>query len=412
MDKDKILNNIFDDDPLGLLDVKPKVSNCRTADERLLASFLEINDFFEANGKEPSSNINSVSEYQLYSRLKSLREDSCKINVLEEYDVHNLLPVNDSNEVREPLAGYDVKKEITSIEDLLLDDSLNILEDDAAELFDLKHIPKVDERIKTDFVARREPCKDFDKYEGLFKIIQQDLAEGKRKVIDFKIESLKEGNFYVSDGVLFLLEKVNLTVKEHYREDGTRVREDGRTRCIFENGTESNMLKRSVEKLLYSNGYSITENIDEINEGFVEEFSNINSEDEAVGYIYVLKSKSSDPKIQSIDNLFKIGYSNVDVETRVQNADKEPTYLMAPVKIHAVWKCFNMNTQKLELCLHNFFSGSCLEIDVFDANGKRYTPREWFIAPFKVIEQAIALIINGKVVNFRYDPENKTIVKR
>lgn len=33
--------------------------------------------------------------------------------------------------------------------------------------------------------------------------------------------------YYVHNGVLFLLEKIQITKKEHYKEDGTRVREDG-----------------------------------------------------------------------------------------------------------------------------------------------------------------------------------------
>ena len=49
-------------------------------------------------------------------------------------------------------------------------------------------------------------------------------------------------------GYLFLLESITYERDDHYKEDGTRVRKDGRTRCIFENGTESNILKRSVDK--------------------------------------------------------------------------------------------------------------------------------------------------------------------
>ena len=108
----------------------------------------------------------------------------------------------------------------------------------------------------------------------------------------------------------------------------------------------------------------------------------------------------------------KVGYSKNDVEDRNKNAEKEPTYLMAPVRIKGAWKCYNMNPQKLEQLLHNFFGNSCLEIDVFDEKGKRHTPREWFIAPFEVIEQAIELIINGKIVKYRYDAENGVIVMK
>jgi hypothetical protein len=412
MDKDKVLDEIFNNDPLGLLNIKPKKSNTRTADERLLASFQEINDYIKNNGKEPEPNPMNISEYQLYSRLKSMREDLVKVEQLKPHDKNNLLPEVEISQVNEPQAEYNKPKELTSLDDIIGDDSLDILGGDDAGLFDFKHTPKDYERAQADFVARRKPCKDFDKYEQLLKDIQNDLAEGKRKLIDFKQDNLQEKAFYVHNGVLFYLEEINISQKEHYKKDGTRVREDGRTRCIFENGTESKMLKRSVEKILYANGRVVTENIDKVNEGFIESFSTITDEDEEAGYIYVLKSKSTDERISVIQDLYKVGYSKTDVEGRIKNAEKEPTFLMAPVRIKGAWKCFNMNPQKLEQLLHNFFGNSCLEIDVFDEKGKRHTPREWFIAPFEVIEQAIELIINGKIVDYKYDNENFTIVRK
>ena len=410
MHKDKILDDIFNNDPLGLLNFKPKQSNVRTADERLLSSFEEINDFVTNNNKEPKLNTSNISEYQLYSRLKSLRKDLEKVEQLKEHDIHNLLPFLESNQVNEPTAEYSKPKEINSIDDLLSDDSMDILGGDSEGLFDFKHTPKDYERAQADFVARRKPCTDFDKYEPIFIEVQKDLAIGKRKLIDFKEDNLREGDFYVHNGVLMLLEKVDISQEEQTFTSGKRVRKDGRTLCVFENGTESNMLYRSLAKILYVNGRVVTQNIDKVNEEFIGKFSNITNEDEEAGYIYVLKSKSKDKQITSIQNLYKIGYSKTEVEERIKNAEKEPTYLMAPVSIQGAWKCFNMNPQKLEQLLHNFFGNSCLELDVFDEKGKRYTPREWFIAPMEVIEQAIELIINGKIVNYKFDAENLTII--
>jgi len=412
MDKNKVLDDIFNNDPFGLLNFKPKNSNARTADERLLASFQEINDFVDNNGKDPEPNPSNISEFQLYSRLKHLREDEVKIEMLKEHDIHNLLPIIEPSQVNEPQEHYVKPKEINSIDDILGDDSLNILDDDSEGLFDFKHTPKEYERAKADFVARRKPCKDFDKYELLFKEVQKDLANGKRKLIKFKEDNLGEGDFYVHNGVLMLLEKVNISQEEQTFTSGKRVRKDGRTRCVFENGTESNMLYRSLAKILYVNGRIVTQNMDKVNEDFFEKFSNITKEDEESGYIYVLRSKSEDERITSIQNLYKIGYSKTDVQERIKNAEKEPTYLMAPVGIQGAWKCFNMNPQKLEQLLHNFFGNSCLELDVFDEKGKRHAPREWFIAPIEVIEQAIELIINGKIVSYKFDAENMTIVNK
>lgn len=397
MDKQSVLDEIFGNDPFGLLNIKPTNTSARNADERLLTSFEELNTFFEKNNREPKQG-GGVQEHQLYARLKSLRESPTKMEMLKSHDRFGLLI-------------YEAK-EINSLDDILADDMLGLLDDDSEGLFDLKHVKDIDERASTDFVARRKPCKDFDQFEQLLKDVQKDLANGKRKLVEFKMGNLRENTFYVHNGVLFLLKEINISKKDHYRADGTRVREDGRTRCIFENGTESNMLKRSVEKLLYANGKTVSENADRVADTFIEKFSNINENDQESGYIYILKSKSEKPEIKAIQNLYKIGFSTVEVEERIKNASQEPTYLMADVRIIMTFKCYNMNTHKLEQLLHTFFGKACLSIDIFDKNGNRHTPREWFIAPLKIIEQAIELIISGNIINYRYDSENEEILKR
>lgn len=412
MDKDDVLDSIFNDDPLGLLEIKARNTNAQTADERLLVSFEEINNFVDANCKEPEPNPVSVSEFQLYARLKNLREDDDKVRMLTEHDVHHLLPAVEVNQVSEPEVHYEKPKEISSIDDILGDDGLGILGGDEEGLFDFKHTPKEYDRAQADYVARRKKCEDFEKYEPIFQAVQAELANGKRSLIEFKEDNIKEGNFYTHNGVLMLLESIDISQEEQSFSSGKRIRKDGRTRCVFENGTISNMLYRSLAKILYVNGRVVTQNIDKANEEFAENFSNITDEDEEAGYIYVLKSKSTDEQISSMQNLYKIGYSKTDVQERIKNAEKEPTYLMAPVSIQGAWKCFNMNPQKLEQLLHNFFGHSCLELDVFDSNGKRHAPREWFIAPLDVIEQAIELIINGKIVNYRFDNQHQQIVEK
>ncbi len=396
MDKDKILNEIFDNDPLGLLNVKPKISAARNADERLVDSFEEINKFFEKHKREPEPNPSNISEYQLYSRLKSLRENDKKALVLEPNDKFGLLKFE--------------KKKINTIDDIFNDDSLGTLKDDSEGLFDFKHTPNDYDRASADFVARRKPCKDFDKYESLFKEVQKDLASSKRKLIQFKQKNLGAGDFYIHNGILLLLESVDFEDEVQEFKSGSRSRKDGRTRCIFENGTESNMLYRSLYKVLLANGKAVTQNVEQVSEDFLEYFSTVTEEDEEAGFIYILKSKSSDERITSIDDLHKIGYSKIDIQERIKNADQEPTYLMAPVSIVTAFKCYNMNPQKLEQLLHNFFGHSCLNIDVFDNKGKRHTPREWFIAPLEIIEQAIESIISGDIVNYRYDSQRQEIV--
>lgn len=397
MDKNSVLDEIFGNDPFGLLNVKASTSAARNADERLIASFQEICDFFEINNHEPEQG-SGIQEHGLYSRLKGIRADKNKMEMLKAYDQFNLLTV--------------VQREFASLDDILDDDSLGLLADDYEGLFDYQHIPKPDERAMADFVARRKPCPDFKKYEEGFKEVQRDLSATKRKLILFKEDNLREGDFYVHNGILLLLEKVDFEEGVQPFRSGNRIRKDGRTRIIFENGTESNMLYRSLYKILLANGKAVTSNIDKVNVEFIEKFSNILDEDQDSGFIYILKSKSERPEIKEIRNLFKIGFSKIAVEDRIKNAKLEPTYLMADVRIVMVYKCFNMNTQKLEQLLHNFFGKSCLNIDVFDKSSNRHIPREWFIAPLEVIEQAIHLIISGDIVNYRYDAENEVIGSR
>ena len=172
------------------------------------------------------------------------------------------------------------------------------------------------------------------------------------------------------------------------------------------------MLYRSAIRALYDNGKIITENVDKVIEEFTETFSGITNEDKETGHIYVLTSQSEKEDIASLENLYKIGYSSTSVQERIKNAENEPTYLMAPVKIESSWMCYNMNAQKFESLIHRFFGHTCLEIDVFDKNGIRHTPREWFIAPLKAIEQAVTLLDSGEIINYRYDKENEVIVKK
>jgi hypothetical protein len=152
--------------------------------------------------------------------------------------------------------------------------------------------------------------------------------------------------------------------------------------------------------------------VDKVNEDSQKKFSNITDKDKEEGYIYILKSKSDKPEIKTLKNLYKIGYSKATVEERTKNAAQEPTYLMADVSIVMTYKCYNMNPQKFEQLLHNFFGNSCLNVDVFDKKGKKHSPREWFIAPLDIVDQAIKLIISGDIVEYCYDSDNEQLIKR
>jgi hypothetical protein len=395
----KTLQDIFDDaDEFGLLDVKPTATSAVAPDERAIAAFQDVNAFYEKHGRLPLKD-KGIQEFTLLSRLETLQNNPEKVEILRGYDRFNLLNAT--------------AKKVDSMAAIFDDaDDLGLFGDDTEGLFDFKHIKKPTERVETDFVARRKPCADFEQYEARFKAVQADLKQKKRTIVAFKQDNLREGAFYLHNGLLFFIEKMEITKQEHYRPDGTRVRADGRTRCIFENGTESNMLKRSVEKILYTNGQAISENADTAAELLADNYNHITEADKAAGYIYILQSKSTISAIKSLQNLYKIGYSTTSVEERIKNAAQETTYLMADVSIKATYKCFNMNPQKFEQLVHSFFGHVCLNIDVFDRNGQRYTPREWFIAPIGVIDKAIDLIQSGEILAYRYDEQRELIVKR
>ncbi|MFZ2193548.1 MAG: GIY-YIG nuclease family protein [Candidatus Moraniibacteriota bacterium] len=391
MNKDDLLK-IIEEDDLNLLSVKPKTSSVITADERLVSSFQEINSFIKENHREPEPG-KGMQEHQLATRLKSIRENKKKSEGLLALDEHGLLK--------------NIPKEISSVEDILKDDDMGLLDNTDDALFQLKNVSKIQERDSADYVAHRKACKDFGKYENLFKECQEDLASGKRKILKFQSDQqIKENRFFVLNGILLFVEKIG---KTHIDNHGKK---DGRTRCIFENGTESGMLLRSLGKGLYDNGHAVSEKSEDTERALLENFNVISEKDKQTGFIYILKSLSNNPKIQSLYNLYKIGFSNIPVEERIKNASEEPTYLMAPVSIVSTYECYNFNPQKLEQLLHNFFGSACLNVDIFDQKNQRHIPREWFIAPLPIIEKAIELIINGGIVNYKYDIEKELIVLR
>lgn len=393
------LDEIIEDDDFHLIEIIKKPSNAgsKSEEQRLIDSFQEINDFYEKNNREPKEGAD-FSETQLAYRLSGLRSNELKKETLKSFDKFDLLQ---KNEIK-----------YKTLDDILENDDLGLFDDDSEGLFDFKHVPQVEDRASADFVAKRRPCKDFSEYENLFQEVQKDLANGKRTLNVFSEYNLKPGYFYVHNGVLLYLKDVEFEEGVQEFKSGSRYRKDGRTRVIFENGTESNMLFRSLYKALLANGKAVSENVDKVDKKLSEKFGHITEEDEEVGFIYILKSLSAKQEIKEIKDLYKIGFSRIPVEERIKNANQEPTYLMADVQIVSIITCFNLNPQKLEQLLHNFFGNSCLNIDVFDKKGQRHTPREWFIAPLNVISEAVQLIVSGEIVNYRYDNLHKNIIEK
>lgn len=381
MEKDA-LQKILEDDDLGLLNIKPKRAAI-TADERLLASFQHINDFYQQNGKEPTSNPSNILEFQLFNRLKGLRASKEKCEALQEVDEFGLLTY------------LEPAKPITSVADIFKDDSFGLLDDEAASIFELKHVPLLPKDMP-DKIAQRKRCQDFDQFESLFNRCHAELATGVREARGFA------GEQQIQPGHFFILHGITAYVAEVGEKEVKNGKVNARLRCIFENGTESNMLLRSLATELYKD--ETGRRILDPHEKALQALEQIQADDEKSGYLYVLRSLSTVPEISGIKNLYKIGYSTVPVPERIKKAAEDPTYLMAPVKIISVFECYNLNPQKFELLLHTFFGKACLNVDVYDKQSKRFSPREWFIAPLHIIEAAANMLINGDIVNYQYDP--------
>jgi hypothetical protein len=395
MEMDDWLSFINDDDELGLTEVKikPKVP---TADEHLVAKFQEINDFHKANSRLPKNNVANISELMLFKRLDSIRGNDTQCHALVDFDEFNLLPL--THEVAEPKAEYKpVVKEINSVEDIFEDDDFGLLGDSEDSIFKIKHVNTTLTMPKT--VARRERCKNFEKYEELFKRCHAKVHSGYLEMTKFVGEQqIQKGEFFVLNGVMCYVADMGEREKK-----GGKV--NARLHLVFENGTESNMLLRSLATELYK---------DESGRRIIptELDFEINEEDQSAGFIYILSSQSQDPRIHSINNLFKIGYSTTPVAKRIANAANEPTYLMAPVNIVAEYECYNMNTQKFENLIHTVFKKVCIDLEIADLQGNMCKPREWFSVPIQQINTAIELIVNGQIVNYRYNSTSQKIELR
>ena len=303
-ERKKKLKEIFENDCLNLLSTKETYNhNVLSKDVRLIDSFREISEFFESHQRKPEFS-DDIVEYRLASRLEAIKKDPCKVKVLLPYDYYNLLKQEETKSF--------------SVEDVISDDPYGLLEekDEVDSIFTMSHV-KPSERIRPDYIARRRICTNFIDFKEMFDAMHSELSNGMRHLIPFKSEDLKEGHFYVLRGVLFFVAVDNsrLTEKEYSGE--LYRRKDGRTRCIFDNGTESTMLFRSLMKAMQHDGFSISES--------TTSYSNydITESDRQCGYIYVLRSLSRDPQIRQMQNLYKIGYSLGDVTTRIKNATRD-----------------------------------------------------------------------------------------
>lgn len=400
-DKKLTIDDILNDDTFGILDAKAKATQVKTDEDRLIDEFEEINVFLDSNHREPSQG--SMSEYSLMARLKKVRNDDNIKKILKPFDRHNLLGCVEIN---------------TPTLDNVLNDNSGILDtSDDLSIFKYRHIPKEEDRAKTDFMAKRKPLGDreFAPYEKMFHKVHQEIKDGKRKIIEFKNvdNELEAGRFYFIDGVMIYLESTEVSRKDSNLRSSMINRKDGRTRTIFENGTVSNMYYRSVSKAIYNGGAKMVSELDRAEQlDAFDTTENINDEDKCSGWIYILKSKSQRPEIKDIKNLYKIGFSSMPVKERIKNAKNEAAYLYDDVAIVETYQIYNLNAKKFEQLTHRVFASACLDIEFDTKDNLRVNPREWFVVPKNVIEEAIQLIASGEIINYKFNNELQLLVQR
>lgn len=362
--------------------------------ERIIAGFEEIQKFVEEHGHAPQHG----EDKDIFERLYAVRLDQIKnqkecFELVKELDYQGLLSTE----------RVDAEQNIENDADILAE--LGIAAEPAKDdITVLKHVKSSSEkkRDKADEIGSREPCRDFEKFKPLFEAVQQDIETGRRKTMPFdKDGSIEEGNWFILSGQKAYVASVG---EQFIGKDG---RKEYRLRIIFDNGVESNMLMRSLQKRLWED--ETGRRISDYSYGPL--FDNVADEDDsASGTIYVLRSKSDHPKIaENRQIVHKIGVTGGDVKKRIANAKIDPTFLMADVEIVATYHLYNINRTKLEKLLHNFFADAKLNIEVIDRFGHPVIPQEWFLVPLFIIDQVVEKITDGTIGDYYYDKSSVAI---
>jgi hypothetical protein len=378
------------------IEVEQKETLSRTPrEERIIAGFEEIQRFVETHDRLPRHDESGDIFERIYAvRLDQLRgSDECR-TILAELDSSGLL----DNAEQTPV------KDLDDLDDAALLAELG-LEPVETELTQLRFVRAAAEKNAAEDVAQRDVCPDFVEFKPLFEKVQSEINDGIRVARPFETKSeIEPGRFFIVQGQkAYVAEMGDIETTAHGRTDA-------RLRVIFDNGTQSTMLMRSLQRALNAdeNGRRISEPV--AGPLFLDEPSD---SDEASGTIYVLASKSDHPYVEAHRALVhKIGVTNLDVRKRIAGAQLQPTFLMAPVEILREYKLFNVNRVKLEALLHKIFAPAQIEIKIPDRFGRPVTAREWFLVPIFVVDEAVERIKDGSIKDYAYDPERAALVLR
>lgn len=344
----------------------PVISN----DDRLVESFEEVVKFYKNNSHLPLITSNDFHERRLAQRLNNFMTDKDKYEKLQKCDEMGILK----------------QEKIPETVDELFEKGSGIF--GGVDIFDVDKLPNGGRVRASGDVASRRPCVDFAKYKTLFEEKQRGLSEDRYKLIKFlHQEEVVAGGFYVHDGMMCYVDEIG-------EQSLTFGRMKERIHVIYENGTESNVYLRTLSSELYR-GYIVVDKDYERAEA--------GSDKKVNGYVYVLRSLSQDPSIETIKDLYKIGKTDKTTEERIKNATNEPTYLMAPVEIVEKIKCIgDIVPERLENMLHDFFRPAQMDITITDNHGNDCRPDEWYSVPLELIDEAVDLIRFGEITKYIY----------
>jgi hypothetical protein len=386
------MTNLDDlEDELAAFAAPDKKTSKSARDERIIAGFEEIQRFFDQHRGVPQHGEERDIFERLYAvRLDRLRaQEDCRALLLP-LDTHGLLTGTSVSGAAE--------------QDLSEDELAEALEgmSPGEDIRELKHVRANAEVKAAEEIANRTRCEDFEKFKPLFKQVQDELKAGERQPFTFeKYTEINQGDYFIVDGVIAYVAEVN---NPFINDDG---RQDARLRLIYSSGAESNLLMRSLQKALWKDGTGrriVKPDLGPLFRDTIEEG------DEESGTLYVLRSLSTVPFIsENRSVIHKIGVTGGQIETRIANAALDPTFLLADVEIVATYKLAGINRTKIEKILHRIFARAQLDLAIKDRFGNPVKPREWFMVPLKVIDEAVVRIRDGSITRVIYDPETASL---
>lgn len=371
-------------------------------EERIIAGFEEIQRFVEKHGHAPRHGESRDIFERIYAtRLDRLRAlDDCRA-LLEPFDHQGLLTSGSQTETA-PDEDMDTDALLAELECAM----------GTSEIADLRHVRTAEEKRAAEEIANRDKCEDFASFKPLFDQVQRELESGIRKSREFELKAeIRPGAWFIVGGQkAYVADMDEIFVNAQGRTDA-------RLRVIFDNGTESNMLMRSLQRALHKDEAGRRISDPEAGPLFVHDertpFSGqLENEDSASGTIYVLRSKSDHPVVSANrEVLHKIGVTGGDVQKRITNAKLDPTFLMADVEIVATYTLYNINRTKLENLIHRIFDPARLDIEIKDRFGNPVIPREWFLVPRFVVDDAVERIKDSTITEYTYDPKTARLVR-